>query len=85
MSWKVPRTSIYASQQFPIMTRPKPNPTNWDDYQYGTSPHRSSVSSAGGRSVQFENQGESPRGEGVGAGHLDVGGENGNSGLRRRR
>lgn len=65
------------------MTRPKnPNPTNWDDYQYGTS-HRGSVSSAGGRSVQFENQGESPRGESNA--NLEVGGENDNAGLRRRR
>lgn len=35
------------------MSRPTRNPTNWDEYQYGTS-HRSSVSSAGGRSVQFD-------------------------------
>ena len=35
------------------MSRPTRNPTNWDEYQYGTS-HRGSVSSGGGRSVQFD-------------------------------
>jgi len=35
------------------MSRPLRNPTNWDEYQYGTS-HRGSVSSGGGRSVQFD-------------------------------
>lgn len=29
------------------------NPTNWNEYQYGTSASRSSISSAGGRSVRF--------------------------------
>lgn len=35
------------------MSRPTRNPTNWDEYQYGTS-HRGSVSSGAGRSVQFD-------------------------------
>jgi solute carrier family 32 (vesicular inhibitory amino acid transporter) len=35
------------------MNRPIRNPSNWDEYQYGTS-HRGSVSSGGGRSVQFD-------------------------------
>jgi vesicular inhibitory amino acid transporter len=35
------------------MSRPSRNPTNWDEYQYGTT-HRGSVSSGGGRSVQFD-------------------------------
>jgi vesicular inhibitory amino acid transporter len=36
------------------MSRNHANPTNWDDYQYGTSSsHRGSVSSTGGRSVSF--------------------------------
>lgn len=36
------------------------NPSNWDEYQYGTSAsHRGSVSSAGGRSVRFGEQEES--------------------------
>ncbi|KAH7321565.1 transmembrane amino acid transporter protein-domain-containing protein [Rhexocercosporidium sp. MPI-PUGE-AT-0058] len=36
------------------------NPSNWDEYQYGTSAsHRGSVSSAGGRSVTFGEQEES--------------------------
>jgi solute carrier family 32 (vesicular inhibitory amino acid transporter) len=35
------------------MSRSARNPTNWDEYQYGTS-YRSSVSSAGGRSIRFE-------------------------------
>lgn len=34
------------------MSKQPKNPTNWDDYQYGTS-HRSSISSATGRSVRF--------------------------------
>lgn len=35
------------------------NPTNWDEYQYGTSAsHRGSVSSTGGRSVRFGEQEE---------------------------
>lgn len=41
------------------------NPTNWDEYQYGTS-HRSSISSStGGRSVHLNGEGEAevPYGE----------------------
>ncbi|KAK0100078.1 hypothetical protein ONS96_008013 [Cadophora gregata f. sp. sojae] len=35
------------------------NPSNWDEYQYGTSAgHRGSVSSTGGRSVRFGDQEE---------------------------
>lgn len=37
------------------MGKPPKNPTNWDDYQYGTS-HRGSISTVGsttGRSVRF--------------------------------
>ncbi|OWP00461.1 hypothetical protein B2J93_772 [Marssonina coronariae] len=29
------------------------NPTNWDEYEYGTSPDRGSIGSAAGRSVRF--------------------------------
>ena len=37
------------------------NPTNWEEYQYGPSPsHRGSMSSAGGRSVRFDEQVGSP-------------------------
>ena len=38
------------------------NPTNWDEYQYGTGrgSHRSSVSSAAGRSIRFTDQVGSP-------------------------
>ncbi|CAG8951796.1 hypothetical protein HYFRA_00005600 [Hymenoscyphus fraxineus] len=68
------------------MTRTKnPNPTNWDEYQYGTSPHRGSMSSTGGRSVQFETPVVgSPSGSNA---NLDAGAETDNEdgGLRRRR
>ena len=58
------------------------NPTNWEDYQYGTqNSHRSSISSTGGRSVRFseDDQGEN--------GNLDPStARNGNDeGVRRRR
>jgi vesicular inhibitory amino acid transporter len=38
------------------------NPTNWDEYQYGTGrgSHRSSISSAAGRSIRFSDQVGSP-------------------------
>ncbi|KFZ06378.1 hypothetical protein V501_07475 [Pseudogymnoascus sp. VKM F-4519 (FW-2642)] len=61
------------------MSRNPPNPTNWDDYQYGTS-YRSSGSSTGRRSVRFGAESErdvSPS---------DTGDRTGvDSGLRRRR
>ncbi|KFY22417.1 hypothetical protein V493_06602 [Pseudogymnoascus sp. VKM F-4281 (FW-2241)] len=61
------------------MSRNPPNPTNWDDYQYGTS-YRSSGSSTGRRSVRFDAGSErevSPS---------DTGDRTGlESGLRRRR
>ncbi|OBT48302.1 hypothetical protein VE00_01237 [Pseudogymnoascus sp. WSF 3629] len=61
------------------MSRNPPNPTNWDDYQYGTS-YRSSGSSAGRRSVRFD--GESERD----VSPSDTGDRTGqDSGLRRRR
>ncbi|KFY10892.1 hypothetical protein V491_07424 [Pseudogymnoascus sp. VKM F-3775] len=61
------------------MSRNPPNPTNWDDYQYGTS-YRSSGSSAGRRSVRFD--GESDRD----VSPSDTGDRTGlESGLRRRR
>jgi vesicular inhibitory amino acid transporter len=41
------------------MSQSARNPTNWDEYQYGTS-YRSSVSSAGGRSIRFEDHERSP-------------------------
>src|SRR5271167_1834497 len=44
------------------MSRPPRNPTNWDEYQYGTSFRRSSGSSYGGRSVQFDNSERGNRG-----------------------
>ncbi|TVY12886.1 Vacuolar amino acid transporter 1 [Lachnellula arida] len=34
------------------------NPTNWEEYEYGTSPHRGSVGSNGGRSIRFSDQGD---------------------------
>ncbi|KFY04344.1 hypothetical protein O988_00844 [Pseudogymnoascus sp. VKM F-3808] len=61
------------------MSRNPPNPTNWDDYQYGTS-YRSSGSSTGRRSVRFDADSErelSPSDAGDRTG-LDTG-------LRRRR
>lgn len=64
-----------------IMTR---NPTNWDEYQNGTS-HRSSISSAGGRSVHFDEQEGSPSAT---SGRQDITGErteNDQNSLRRRR
>lgn len=67
------------------------NPTNWDEYQYGTGrgSHRGSVSSAGGKSIRFTDQVGSPS---AGSAFLDVPGdgeepsENTHGGdLRRRR
>ncbi|PBP17692.1 transmembrane amino acid transporter [Diplocarpon rosae] len=34
------------------------NPTNWDEYEYGTSPDRGSIGSTAGRSVRFGEQEE---------------------------
>jgi solute carrier family 32 (vesicular inhibitory amino acid transporter) len=70
------------------MSRATRNPTNWDEYQYGTS-HRGSVSSGGGRSVQFDDSDRETRAS-VSSPHRarpDVerqDSENG-QGLRRRR
>lgn len=55
------------------------NPQNWDEYQYGTS-HRSSISSAGGRSVRFDDQ-DTESNLGVPRGRT----ESGQQDLRRRR
>jgi solute carrier family 32 (vesicular inhibitory amino acid transporter) len=51
------------------MSRTTKNPTNWDEYQYGTS-HRGSVSSGGGRSVQFDDSDRDAR-ESVSSAHPD--------------
>ncbi|KFZ07788.1 hypothetical protein V502_09734 [Pseudogymnoascus sp. VKM F-4520 (FW-2644)] len=70
---------VYFVNNAAAMSRNPPNPTNWDDYQYGTS-YRSSGSSAGRRSVRFDAESErelSPS---------DAGDRTGlESGLRRRR
>ncbi|RDL35161.1 uncharacterized protein BP5553_07092 [Venustampulla echinocandica] len=59
------------------------NPTNWDEYQYGTShSDRGSVGSAGGRSLRFSEQEDvSPRTSGA---QLDAPG-NGTRPIQRRR
>ena len=50
--------AIYTIYLF-IMSRNPRNPTNWDDYQYGTSPHRDSMSS-NGNSVRFDGDARDP-------------------------
>ncbi|RFU35877.1 hypothetical protein B7463_g528, partial [Scytalidium lignicola] len=60
------------------------NPTTWDEYQYGTlSPQRSSISSVGTRSVQF-NEPEGSRAQSVTSDQLDLLGD-GLQDLRPRR
>ncbi|TVY49900.1 Vacuolar amino acid transporter [Lachnellula occidentalis] len=58
------------------------NPTNWEEYEYGTSPHRSSVSSNGGRSIRFSEQGEDAPSANLGVPENDQGNQ---QELRRRR
>ncbi|TVY29002.1 Vacuolar amino acid transporter [Lachnellula hyalina] len=58
------------------------NPTNWEEYEYGTSPHRSSVSSDGGRSIHFSEQGERTPSANLGVPENDEGNQ---QELRRRR
>jgi vesicular inhibitory amino acid transporter len=60
------------------------NPTNWDEYQYGTS-HRDSVSSDGGRSVRFDEAIGSPSAESPLLGAPGSSNEDGQQNLRRRR
>ncbi|KAG0648348.1 Vacuolar amino acid transporter 1 [Hyphodiscus hymeniophilus] len=60
------------------------NPTNWDEYQYGTS-HRDSVSSDGGRSVRFDSAAGSPSAETPLLGAPGSSNEGAQQNLRRRR
>ena len=60
------------------------NPTNWDEYQYGTS-HRDSVSSDGGRSVRFDEAVGSPSAESALLGVHSGSHDNVHQNLRRRR
>ncbi|TVY65733.1 Vacuolar amino acid transporter [Lachnellula suecica] len=65
------------------MTAPR-NPRNWNEYQYGTSPSRSSVSSTDERTIRFsEDLGEAPHASGANLGVPEN--EEGNHDLRRRR
>ncbi|KAH8683031.1 transmembrane amino acid transporter protein-domain-containing protein [Tricladium varicosporioides] len=73
------------------MARPSRNPTNWEEYEYGTArssegSHRGSISSMGERSVRFSE--DQVPGSYVSATHLGVpdnGGEGHHDGPRRRR
>lgn len=62
------------------------NPTNWDEYQFGPqASHRGSVSSAGGRSIRFdEAQVGSPSASSNLLGRSE-GDQQGGGDLRRRR
>jgi vesicular inhibitory amino acid transporter len=70
------------------MSRSTRNPANWDEYQYGTS-QRGSVSSAGGRSVQFLDEIRSSRDSSTSAHREERNGDGQDGGndhdLRRRR
>ena len=64
-----------------IMAR---NPTNWDEYHYGTSNRSFSISSTGGRSVRFDEPEESLPSESL-LGVPGVTGESSQHIVRRRR